>query len=401
MTQAAERSPLPTVFWRMMGATGLNAVGQGVFAAALPLLAITITSDPRMVSSVLAVVYLPWLALSLPVGAFVDRYDRARLLWCSQALQALIAGIIALLLAFGSLDIIMLLILAFAMGACQVVIGNVAQTILPDILEKSSLSMANGYQQTIVNVGQQFVGPPLGSFFFAMAVALPFGIDVAVLVLAAVLLFTLPRAASRRVERLRLGRAIADGFLWLVGHRLLRTLAILLGINTFCFHLGNATLVLFATQELSVAPAGYGLLLAAAAVGGVVAGLLCSRIVDVLGARVALLGSLGINAVVFIAVGMSPHAVALGALLAVNGFCAVIWSVITVSMRQKIVPSDLLGRVNSIYRMVGWGLIPLGVLAGGFLAHWLGLRSPYPIGGCIRGVSLLVAAPVIIRAMRV
>ncbi|MFD3688451.1 MFS transporter [Nocardiopsis sp. NPDC058631] len=400
MTQSSGPSRLSAAYWRMTGATGLNAVGQGAFAAAVPLLAATITSDPRMISGVLASVYLPWLVLSLPVGAFVDRYDRARLLWCSQALQAVIAGIIALLVALGSLDITRLLLLTFALGACQVMVGNAAQTILPDIVEKRSLHMANGYQQTATNVGQQFVGPPIGSFFFAVAIALPFGVEVAALSLASVLLFALPRAHSHQVTHPRLGRAMADGLRWLASHRLLRTLAILLGVNTFCFHLGNATLVLFATQTLHVDPTGYGFLLAAAAVGGVLAGLVCSRIVNVVGDRAALLGAPGSNVIVFIAIELSPNSIVLGILLAVNGFSTIIWNIITVSLRQHIVPASLLGRVNSVYRMIGWGLIPLGALTGGFLAYQLGLRAPYPVGGVIRGASLLIALPVIMRTMR-
>src|SRR5690625_2822068 len=175
MTESTEPPRLPSSYWRLTSATGLNAVGQGVFTAAAPLLAATITSDRRMVSSVLAAVYLPWLVLSLPVGAIDDRYDRARLLWCSQALQALIAGLLALLALSGALDIIVLILLTFALCACQVVVGNASQTMLPDLVNKSSLNMANGYQQTSINVGQQFVGPPIGSLLFAVAVALPFG----------------------------------------------------------------------------------------------------------------------------------------------------------------------------------------------------------------------------------
>jgi hypothetical protein len=90
----------------------------------------------------------------------------------------------------------------------------------------------------------------------------------------------------------------------------------------------------------------------------------------------------------------------LGALMATNGFLTTLWNIVTVSLWQQIVPSDLLGRVNSVYRMLGWGLIPLGALTGGLLAHELGLCAPYPIAGVLRGIALLVAAPVLIRAMR-
>jgi MFS family permease len=73
---------------------------------------------------------------------------------------------------------------------------------------------------------------------------------------------------------------------------------------------------------------------------------------------------------------------------------------VTVSLRQQVVPSELLGRVNSVYRMLGWGLIPLGALTGGLVAHMLGLRAGYLIAGALRGIALLVALPVLIGALR-
>lgn len=106
------------------------------------------------------------------------------------------------------------------------------------------------------------------------------------------------------------------------------------------------------------------------------------------------------NVVVFVGIGLSPNAIVLGALLAVNGFVITLWNVVTVSLRQQVVPPAMLGRVNSVYKMLGWGLIPLGALAGGLVAHAFGLRAPYPVAGALRGIALLVAMPVLIRAMR-
>ncbi|WP_129668752.1 MFS transporter [Phytoactinopolyspora endophytica] len=400
MPQPPDPSRLPVAYWRLAGAAGINAVGQGVFAAAVPLLAATITRDPRLVSVVSAAAYLPWLLLSLPAGALVDRYDRAGLMWRSQATQALIVGSVAVLAAFDRIDIATLAMLTFGLGMCQVVVGNAAQAILPDLVGKHLLHAANGYQQTIIVVGQQFVGPAVGGLLFAVAVAFPFGLDAAALVLSAVLLATLPRAEARKIVHPPLRTAMAEGLRWLARHRLLRTLAFLLGVNTFCFHLAHATLVLLATQTLHINPSGYGLLLAGAAVGSLAGGLVGPRVVAMLGSRDALFVALGTNVVAFAGIGVSPNATVLGGLLAVSGFATILWNIITVSLRQQIVPSDMLGRVSSIYRMVGWGLIPLGALTGGLVAHQLGLRAPFPIAGGIRAIALLIGAPVLIRAMR-
>ena len=248
-------------------------------------------------------------------------------------------------------------------------------------------------------LGQLFLGPPLGGLLFGVAVALPFGMDAASFALSAVLLITLPRRRPNQTGQ-PVRTAIADGLRWLNQHRLLRTLALLLGINTFCFQLPNVTLVLLATRVLHLQAEGYGLLLAGAAIGSVLGGLVNARIVHAMGEFPALLLALGTNVVIFEAIGLSPNAVVLGVLLATNGFVTTMWNVITVSLRQRVVPTDLLGRVNSVYRFLGWGFIPLGALTGGLIAHRFGLRAPYPIAGVIRGLAFLTALPVLLNASR-
>ncbi|MFC5827153.1 MFS transporter [Nonomuraea insulae] len=400
VTRSEAEPRLSAGYWRLWWATGINSVGDGAFAAAVPLLAVTVTRDPRLVSIVSAATYLPWLLLSLPAGALVDRYDRVALMWRAQAIQALIVAVIAVLAAFGQIGIPVLAITAFGLGACTVVFANAAQAVLPDIVAEPLLHRANGHQQTITTVGLQFAGPPVGSLLFAVAVALPFGVDAASFALSAALLATLRGRGRERIEHPPMRTAIADGLRWLVRHRLLRTLAVLLGVNTFCFQLGNVSLVLLATQTLRLDAPGYGLLLAGAAIGSLLGGLVSARLVMRMGELPALLAALVTNVVVFVGIGLSPNVIVLGVLLAVSGFVTTLWSIVTVSLRQRIVPSEMLGRVNSVYRMLGWGLIPLGALAGGLVAHAFGLRAPYPVAGVLRGIALLVAMPVLVRAMR-
>ncbi|WP_433351864.1 MFS transporter [Microtetraspora malaysiensis] len=398
--QVAAEPRLSTAYWRLWWATGVNAVGDGAFAAAIPLLAATITSDPRLVSVVSAATYLPWLLLSLPVGALVDRSDRVSLMCRSQALQAVIVSAIAVLAALGYIGIPLLAVTAFGLGACTVVSANAAQAILPDIVARPLLHKANGHQQTITTIGLEFAGPTIGSLLFAVAVALPFGLDAGSFALSAALLAALPRRRPRQIAPPAMRTSIAAGLRWLTRHRLLRTLAILLGVNTFCGNLGSATLVLLATQVLHLDTRGYGLLLAGAAMGSLLGGLVSARVITSIGAFPSLLIALATNVVVFVGIGLSPNAIVLGALLATNGFLITLWNIVTTGLRQQMVPAEMLGRVNSAYRMLGWGLIPLGALIGGLVAHAFGLRAPYPIAGVLRGIALLVALPLMIRAVR-
>ncbi|MFG1647492.1 MFS transporter [Amycolatopsis sp. NPDC049252] len=384
---------LPRTYWRLWWATGIDNLGNGAFAAAVPLLAVTVTRDPRLVSLVSTAAYLPWLLLSLPAGSLADRHDRAGLMWRAQAFQAIVAGATAVLVAAGAAGIGVLVVAAFALGAGDVVFGNAAQAILPDVVAKPLLHRANGRQQAITTVTQQFAGPPLGGLLFAVAAALPLGVDAVSFALSAVLVARLPRRAARPPVR----AAIGEGVRWLRRQPLLRTLAALLGVNTFCGQLAYVTLVLLATQTLHADARGYGLLLAGAAAGSVLGGLVNARVVARIGPLPALLTALSLNVVAFAGVGLSPGLVVLGGCLAVNGFATTMWNIVTVGLRQQLVPSGLLGRVTSVYRLLGWGLIPLGTLAGGLVAHGFGLRVPYLVAAVVRGLALVAAVPVLVR----
>lgn len=393
---------LPARYWRLWWAGAIDNVGNGAFVTAVPLLAVTLTPDPRLISMVAAASFAPWLLFSLPVGALVDRHSRIALMRGAQLFQAVVVALIVVLVAAGVMNVGYLTAAAFAVGVGQVVFGIASQSVLPEIVDTRSLGLANARQYLATTIGQSFLGPPVGSLLFGLAVVLPFGLDVATLVVSALLLTTLRGTSRPRLRETGVPqrRAVVEGLRWLGRHRLLRTLALLLGVNTFCFQLGNVTLVLLATRELGVTPAGYGLLLAVAAVGSVLGGLLTARLVRLFGQIPVLAVALAINAAAFVLLGLSPNAWTLAALLAMSGLVTAVWNVVTVTLRQEQVPLDLLGRVNSVYRLLGWGLIPLGALAGGLIAHEVGVRTGYPVAGALRAAALVVSLPILIRVYR-
>jgi MFS family permease len=390
---------LPASYWSLYWSGGLDCLGDGAYAAAVPLLALTFTDDPRAVAVLAAATQVPWLLFALPVGALVDRCDRIVLMRVAQAVQAGLAAACAVLVQVGGLGLPGLAASAFGLGVGEVVLGTAAQAVLPAVVPADLLHRANGYLQAGTVVGQQFAGPPVGSLLFAVSAALPFTAATGCCALAAVLLVVVPRVPRPAGPHPPLRAAVAEGLRWTRRHRLIRALAVLLGVNTFCGQLGSATLVLLATRELRVEPAGYGLLLAAAAVGGMVGGLVNGWLVARIGPLRALVAALATIVVAFAGIGLSPDAVLLGALLAVTGFATTLWNVVAVGLRQSLVPAPLLGRVTSVYRLLGWGLTPLGALAGGLVADALGPRAPYEVAAAGRGLALLVAAPVLVRAL--
>jgi len=388
-------------YWRLWWGNAVNSVGDGAFIAALPLLAITVTRDPRQISMIAVATYLPWLLLSLPAGVIVDRYDRASLMWKCQAFQAAVVAVVAIGAATYHVNILALDVASFLLGSAQVVITNAAQSVLPQFVPAPLLQKANSAQYIAQTVGQLSIGPPIGSLLFAAAIALPFGLDALSFAVSAALLMLLPRANSRRGnERASMRREIVEGVRWLGSHRLLRTLAVMLGMNTFCYQMGFATLVLYATQTLHLSDRGYGLMLIGAGVGSLIGGVVNTRVAGWLGPIPALVATYTINALLYIGMGLAPTGGALAAAMAASGIVVTITSVVTVSLRQHIVPDRLLGRVNSVYRMLGWGLMPLGSLLGGFVAQRYGLRAPFVGAGILRLLVIAVTLPLLIVGMR-
>ncbi|WP_165404071.1 MFS transporter [Egicoccus halophilus] len=192
----------------------------------------------------------------------------------------------------------------------------------------------------------------------------------------------------------RMRTEIAEGLRWLWQHRLLRTLAILLAAMNGTGAFGAAILALYAVGEGSVLGLdafGWGLLLTAGAAGSFAASFVAERVVARFGRSRALWMTLLSAVVVPLGIGLTSRVGVVVAAQVLYGFAAVLWNVITVSLRQSIIPDDLLGRVNSVYRFLGWGAIPVGSLLGGVIASGLGLRAPWIAAAVVMAIALLAA----------
>jgi Na+/melibiose symporter-like transporter len=197
------------------------------------------------------------------------------------------------------------------------------------------------------------------------------------------------RAPHRQTqEHPRLRAEIAEGLRWLWRHRLLRTLAIMLGVWNLLTTASAAIFVLFATEELHVSKAGYGLLFSAGAVGSLVGTAVATRVTRRLGPGRVLRGAVVISSLASFVVADTANAYLVGVMGAIGSMVGITWNVVTVSLRQAIIPDELLGRVNSVYRFLGWGMMPIGAALGGLLASVFGLRSPF----WVTGVALLAMA---------
>jgi MFS family permease len=381
---------------RVLLANTISSTGDGAYITALPLLAVTVTRDPRLISLVSAAGFVPWLVLSLPAGVLVDRHDRGMLMRRSQVVQGLTVALSTVLVVLHAVDIAVLVLLALLLGSAEVIFSNAAQSVLPDLVPASQLPKANGNLQVGLTVGETFLGPPVGSVLFSLSRALPFGLDSCSFFGSAALLTGLPSRPRLTASQAPMRAQVAEGLRYLARNRLLRTVAVLAGVAGAASQMGQSTLVLLATQTLHTGTRGYGLLWTASAVGAILGGITAPAVTGRLGMLRSVFFALAGTAVAFFGTGVAPDALVAGAMFALNGYSVSMWNVVAVSLRQRTVPGHLLGRVNSVYRMINWGLFPVGAIAGGFIASAFGLRAPYLVGGIIIGVGAIAALPVLI-----
>jgi MFS family permease len=386
---------LPPAYWRLWLASGISNLGDGVFLVALPLLAARLTRDEVAISVVAAAAALPWLVMSLPIGALIDRSDRKKIMVTADTVRAIVVGALAVLVALDGVEIWMLWVVAVALGTAEVFFDNASQAIVPALVPTRLLEKANGRRYAVELAANTFVGTPLGSVLFAAALFLPFGVDAATFAIAAVLILpirgnfnpnTVPRHESSSIYA-----EIRTGWRWLWRHRLLRTVAISLGLSNLAFQMPQAVFVLFAQDELGVGERGFGLLLGIMGIGAVLGGVLGDRIVARLGQATSIYAALVTWVLTLVAVGAFPVAWFVALAVAIESMAATVWNVVMVSLRQQIIPAPLFGRVNSVYRWFGWGTLPIGSLLGGQVAHWYGLRATYFVGAAVMVLALLVA----------
>ena len=394
LADTAAETRLGSAYWRQWTASAISNMGDGINAAALPLLALSLTRDSRLIAGVAFAVTLPWFVLALPVGVVVDRYDRQTLMVSTNLVRGALMTGLAITAATGTLNIWLLYLLLLGVGICEVIFDSSAQAFLPALVDREQLPRANGRLYTAETVTNFFLGQPFGAVLFAFAVGLPFGIDAASFAVAAVLVASirvqpgrLPPTAQEHTTTFR--NEIGESIGWLWNHRLLRTMALMLGAANLAGMLGVSIFVKFALETLHVSERWYGALLALMAIGAVVGGLVGDRIVERLGRSSALRISFVCFGLASIGTGISPNFWFVAAFSFVEALATTIWNIVSVSLRQQIIPGSRFGRVNSVYRWIGTGSAALGALIGGQLAYHFGLRTPFIVGG---GVILLAFA---------
>jgi len=369
-------------FARLVTASGFSNLADGVFQLTLPLVALTITRDPGAFASVTLVGRLPWLIFALPAGALADRLDRRRTMTLVNVGRAALIGALALVVASDLQELWVLYAVAFGLGVGETMFDTAAQSILPSMVDDpSQLSKANGRLYAVELTANQFVGPPLGGLIAGVTLAGALAGSAAAYALAAAVLVLLVGRfrPTRSTAPQRLRADIAEGVRYLAHHRLLRTLAICVGISNLASTAMFAVFPLFAVAPgpMGLSAAGFGLLLVALAVGSVLGSLLVAPLERVLGRRKTLLLAAATFPLFPLAPALTASVPWIVVAFFVGSALVIGWNVVTVSLRQRIVPDHLLGRLNSCYRLLAWGTMPLGAALAGVVGDRFGLEAVF------------------------
>jgi MFS family permease len=379
-------------FWTLFSASFLANLSDGIFGIALPLLAASVTREPGLVAGVAVASRLPWLVFALIAGALADRFDRRRTMILVDLARAILIGGLTAAVLMDVATIWLLYVAAFVLGCFETMFDTAASSMLPDVVGKDGVVAANSRLSAVELTMNQFVGPPIGGFLAAMGIATAFGAAAAGYLGALLCLVSLSGVfrPERTSPPASIRSDIGVGLSYLAHHRLLRTMALVVGPMNLASMASYGILVLYAVKPgpLGLDEVGFGLLLTAIGAGSVAGTLLATRFEAWLGRAnlfAACIAALLVQDLVFVLV---PEPLLVGIVLGLSASIGGAFNVVFGSIRQRIVPSHLLGRVMASFRVISWGSLPLGALLGGLIGQAFGLAAVFWVAGAIHFVLL-------------
>jgi MFS family permease len=381
-------------FTKAMVASGFANLADGVLWVALPLLAVQLTRSPLLIAGITVAARIPWL-LAPVAGALADRLDRRQSMVRVNLVRTVLLGGLALAVALDLASLAMLYVVAVLLGLAETLFDTSAQSLLPAIVARDDLTRANSRLFAVELVANTFIGPPLGGPLAATGLAPTLDLSAAAYLVGAGCLaliaggFRAAGAAAAGPTRLR--DDIAEGLRFVWRHPVLRPLAAMLGLQNMANSATWSILVLFAVAPgpMGLSKSGFGVLLAMLGVGSLLGTWLAVPAERRLGPVPTLAVSVVVSGVFLVVPVVTADPVLVGVWQVTSGVAMVLWNVVTVSLRQRITPDRLLGRMNAAYRLVGWGTMPLGAALGGALAETLGLRATFAVAA---GVTLATLA---------
>lgn len=419
------KSPLGRPFWQLWSASVISNLGDGIGVIAYPWLASAVTRSPLLLAIVGMMATLPWLLFSIPAGVIIDRFDRRRIVVMMDTFRGLLTAVVATSVFIlgnslpspselaGGADIetnyplyFVIVLCSFLLGIAEVLRDNSAQTLLPSLVKKEDLERANGRLQIVEPLMGTFIGPPLGSFLVGIAFFIPIFFDSVSFFASVALLALIPgtyKAVRQEGQEAHphWREDLKTGLNWLWNQHFIRTLAITLALQNLVAVFAGAAFILFAQEVLGTTPLTFALMATGGAVGGILGGTLASKLAKRFGPGACVSAAIFGIGTAQIGSGLSVHWTMFWLMSLLIVFFSLLWNVVTVSFRQRVIPQHLFGRVNSVYRFISWGVMPIGSFLGGtavtvlsdIVGRTTALRMTFIIGGTLTLLIGLVMGP--------
>lgn len=366
----------------LLASSWTSNVGDGVALAAAPLLIASMTSSPILVAAGAILQFLPWLLFGLHAGAIADRFDRRRLVMVANAARAVVLAGLCVFLLTGTANIWIVLAVAFLYGTAEVFVDTAGSTLLPMLVKPADLGIGNARLQAGYLVANQFAGPPLGAFLFAAGTAWPFLLEILCVLLAVVLISRMartpvpPRAAGEGVES-HVHTDIGEGLRWLWQNPPVRMLVLIILVFNVTWAAPWGVLVLYATEHLNMGAVGYGALTTASAAGGILATVCFGWLERHVSFATLMRVVLSLEVLMHLAFALTTAGWVALVIMFVFGAYAFIWGTISTTVRQRLVPAELQGRVASVNMVGVFGGMVIGQALGGVIAEVWGLTAPW------------------------
>jgi MFS family permease len=381
-------------FAKLWTASTLSALGTGLTVVAAPLYVSARTSNALIVAATTGVAMLPWLLFALPAGVLVDRVDRRRLMVAVDWARTAAMGVLAVAILTGWSSIVLLDLVLFLINTGETAFEPAAQSMVPAVVSRDQLERANGWLVGGLTLSRYMIAGPLGGFMFVVAASIPFFANAGTYAASAVLISLVsgtyrvarPDNAGRRA---RVRAEVTEGLRWLLRQRMLRTMAVLIGLLNITLAAATAVLVLLAKERLHVGSVGYGSLFTCMAVGSLLGSAVGDRVIRRVTATWTIRIGLLVEALTHLTLALATNVYVVGVVMAVFGIHAALWTIVGTSLRQRLTPAHMLGRVSSANLFISAGGNFAGALLGGALAGAFGITAPYWVGFV---VALIVAA---------
>lgn len=361
----------------LLASSWCTNLGDGLAFAAGPLLVASRTEDAFLVALTALVQWLPHFLFGLYAGALSDRHDRRLVMLVGNAVRVLVVGVLTAAVLTGNDPIGVVLVALFVVASAEVFVDNTSSTLVPMLVARRDLGLANArlmFGHITVN---QLAGPVLGAALFAVSPAWPFAVQAVLLLVGLALLVPMRLPALRRPARRHLLVEVGEAVRWLVRHPAVRTLTLTILIFNLTYGAAWSVLVLYVTERLDLGPVGYGVVTAVIAAGGLVGTASYGLITRRVSLSALMKAGLLLETLTHLALALTTSPAVALVIFFAFGAHAFVWSTTSVTVRQRAVPNELQGRITAVYLLAVFGGLAAGAGLGGVLARQWGITAPF------------------------